>query len=236
MGEPVKLSEILNPQNPLYADRCEKCGIGFKTWLDGKSQKWCKRCIDVYRRREKLKPETAERLIQNIVEPLYSAARLSDLDVSLKEKLLNLKYSQDVFMYGKIGTGKTYAMAALIRCYIYEGYECRRLNFDDFCVSVRATYSPKSKKTEEEMIEPLKNIDKLFIDDLGLRGKEESDFVYSTFYSILNKRQERRLSTFITSNKSIEQLAKTFDARVASRLQTALIIELSGDDRRKAVK
>lgn len=236
MDELVKLSEVLNPQNPL-SDKCDNCGVGFKyimTQNDNmrKQRLWCKRCIDVYCRKEKLTGSYAEQLIQEIVEPLYSVAKLDDLDADLKDKLLTLKYGQDVFMYGLIGTGKTYAMAALVRHYTYEGYECRRLNFDDFCVSVRATYSPTSKKTEEEMVEPLKQIDKLFIDDLGLRSVEESNFVYGTFYSILNKRQERLLPTFITSNKSIDQLSRTFDARIASRLQPALIIELKGEDRR----
>jgi DNA replication protein DnaC len=92
--------------------------------------------------------------------------------------------------------------------------------------------SPASKKTEWDLIEPLKDVDKLFIDDLGLRSKQETDFAYVTFFSILNKRQERRLPTFVTSNKSIEQLGLSFDARVASRLQTALIIEMTGQDRR----
>jgi len=236
MDEPQQLGEILNDR--LFV-KCESCGVGFKMWDSNKQEyrKWCRRCVDVYHRKKGLKPEKAERLIQDTVEPLYSVAKLDDLAADLKDKLLALKYGQDVFMYGQIGTGKTYAMAALIRHYIYEGFECRRLNFDDFCVSVRATFSPTSKRTEEEIVEPLKWIvDKLFIDDLGLRSIEESNFVYGTFYSILNKRQERLLPTFITSNKSIDQLSRTFDARIASRLKPALIIELIGKDRREMDK
>jgi len=136
-------------------------------------------------------------------------------------------------MFGPVGTGKTHAMAALIRHDIYEGFQVERINFDDFCVQVRSTMSPASKRTEWCLIEPLKNVDKLFIDDLGLRGKQETDFSYVTLYSILNKRQERRLPTFISSNKSIEQLGQSFDARVASRLRTALVIEFTGEDRRQ---
>ena len=179
--------------------------------------------------------EKAERNILNLVGSLYLDAKLGDLDEQTREKLLRLGPGQDVFMFGPVGTGKTYAMAALIRHYVYEGFEVERINFDDFCVQVRSTMSPASKKTEWDLIEPLKGVDKLFIDDLGLRGKQESDFSYVTLYSILNKRQERRLPTFISSNKGIEQLGLSFDARVASRLRTALIIELKGVDRRRAV-
>ena len=178
--------------------------------------------------------EKTERSILGLVGSLYLDAKLDDLDDAVRGELLALENGQDVFMFGPVGTGKTYAMAALIRHYINEGYEVKRINFDDFCVQVRSTMSPASKKTEWDLIEPLKDVDKLFIDDLGLRGKQESDFSYVTLYSILNKRQERRLPTFISSNKGIEQLGLSFDARVASRLRTAVIIEMTGPDRRRA--
>jgi DNA replication protein DnaC len=174
----------------------------------------------------------AERRILKQVGALYLDAKLDDLDEQVREKLLALESGRDVFMHGAIGTGKTYANAALIRRYVYEGYECMRINFDDFCVQVRSTMSPVSKLTEWDMIEPLKQVDRLFVDDLGLRSKQEKDFAYVTLYSILNKRQERMLPTFISSNKSIEQLGQSFDARVASRLQTALVIEFTGEDKR----
>jgi DNA replication protein DnaC len=170
-----------------------------------------------------------------LVGSLYLDVKLDDLDKyhpQLREKLLALEPGQDVFMFGPVGVGKTYAMAALLKHFVYEGFECKRMNFDDFCVQIRSTMGPASKQTEYELIEPLKQADKLFIDDLGLRSKQESDFVYITLFSILNKRQERMLPTFISTNKSIEQLGQSFDSRIASRLQTALIIEMTGQDRR----
>jgi len=93
--------------------------------------------------------------------------------------------------------------------------------------------SPASKMTEWDMIEPMKNVDKLFIDDLGLRSKQETDFAYVTFYSLLNKRQERLLPTFISSNKGIDRLIEAFDSRIASRLDMALIIEMKSEGHRK---
>jgi DNA replication protein DnaC len=204
-------------------------------WWDGKQERrWCKRCIDVYRRKQSLTAERAEAIIFGLVEPLYGEASLDELSEEMQEKLLSVEYGQDVCRYGPVGVGKTFAMAALIRHYVYEGFECTRINFDDFCVEVRSTMSPAAQKTEWDMIEPLKHVDKLFIDDLGLRSKLETDFAYLTLYSILNKRQERRLATFVSSNKSVEQLGRSFDQRVASRLQTALVIELTGEDRRIA--
>jgi DNA replication protein DnaC len=235
--ETVKLGQITQglTQSPGQANlsvRCECCGYGFKHYENGESRKWCKRCIDVYYRKEKLTPDRAEKTIIEAVGVRYVDATLES-DSGIADKLLALEPGQDVFMFGAIGVGKTYTMAALLRHYVYEGFECKRINFDDFCVQVRSTMGAASKQTEYELIEPLKHIDKLFIDDLGLRSKQESDFAYITLFAILNKRQERMLPTFITTNKSIEQLGQSFDARIASRLQTALVIEMTGQDRRR---
>lgn len=178
-------------------------------------------------------PDRAEKTIFEAVGARYVDATLESIDSGIADKLLGLESGQDVFMFGPVGTGKTYAMAALLRHYVFEGFECKRINFDDFCVQVRSTMGPASKQTEYELIEPLKQADKLFIDDLGLRSKQETDFTYITLFSILNKRQEWMLPTFISTNKSIEQLGQSFDSRIASRLQTALIIEMTGEDRRQ---
>lgn len=234
--EAVKISKAISPPN-LISGRCEQCGYGLRARDQTGLRKWCRRCIDVYERKESLTVERAEKTILRLVEQLYFDAKIEDLDKTVRDKLLGLKYGQDVFMFGNVGTGKTYAMAALIRRYVNEGHICERINFDDFCVQVRSTMSPAAKKTEWDMIKPLKEVDKLFIDDLGIRGKRETDFAYVTLYSLLNKRQERMLPTFISSNKNIQQLGQSFDARIASRLQKksenpVLIIEIKGKDRR----
>jgi len=233
--EPGKLETAPSLSASLSDNRCERCGFGLKHRDHTGLRAWCRRCIDVWQRRQVLKEARAEHLILNLVGSLYLDAKLDDLEDGVRGKLLALENGRDIFLFGAVGTGKTYAMAALIRHYTYEGFEAERINFDDFCVQVRSTMSPASKRTEWDLIEPLKDVDKLFIDDLGLRGKQESDFSYVTLYSILNKRQERRLPTFVCSNKGIEQLGRSFDSRVASRLRTALVIEMKGVDRRRSV-
>lgn len=226
------MSEVIdqiNPENHLFV-KCGKCGYG----ILHKDKKWCKRCIDVWTRKQALNIDKAEKTIASLVEQLHFDACYANLDEPVVVKLDNLQYGQDVFFYGDVGVGKTWAMAAMIKKYTFEGYECERINFDDFCVNIRSTYAPAATQTECDVIEPLKHIDKLFIDDLGLRSKQESDFAYTTFFSLLNKRQERMLPTFISSNKSIEQLSQSFDNRIGSRLRTALVIHIKGIDRRKA--
>jgi DNA replication protein DnaC len=226
------METVEKPPELIISDRCRLCGFGYRPTINGKLANWCSRCRDVIGRRSSITPEQIDRFVCDTVELKYSMAQMSDLSEDIALLLAGVEYGRDIYMYGGVGVGKTYAMAALIRYYIGSGFKCTRLNFNDFCVSVRSTFSSSSKITEEEMIKPLKEVDKLFIDDLGLSSEEESKFSYQTLYSILNKRQERMLPTFISSNKTIEQIGQTFDARIASRLQGALIIKMTGKDRR----
>ena len=210
-------------------NRCENCGFGFKI----EASKYCERCWSILRRKADMKPERAEKTILSIVEPRYCFAKLEDLDKPLREKLLNIEPRRDLYIHGPAGTGKTYAMAALIRHFVYQGYKCMRMNFDDFRVVIRSTFSKVAEKTEWMIIEPYKQADKLFIDDLGLSGQAESEHAYHTLYSLLNTRQERNLPTYFSSNKDLARIEKAFDSRIVSRLRLALIINLDGIDRRK---
>lgn len=224
MGQILK-----NTMKRISAEHCEKCGVRPVIEV---GKKWCVFCNDVHFRGKRRRPEEAERIIAELVEPLYVNATLSDISRLLMEKLSDRKPTQDLYLYGLPGRGKTYIMAALIRHYTGQGYNCYRICFDDFCCQVRSTMSPASKLTEWDLTEPLKKFDMLFIDDLGLRSKQETDFVYITLYSIINKRQERLLPTFISSNKDLGRLRDSFDERIVSRLRTALVVEVDGKDRR----
>jgi DNA replication protein DnaC len=180
----------------LIGNRCDNCGIGLRH-IDKEGERlWCERCSGAYYRKEKLTEQKAERIIVGLVEPLYYEATIETLEPGIQGKLSDLKTGQDLFLFGPAGVGKTHTMAALIRKYIYEGFQCKRINFDSFCLKVRSTFAPAAKETAWELTEELKSIDKLFIDDLGLRSNSESQFVYDTFYDILNKRKERIINAF----------------------------------------
>lgn len=233
MSEPERISQSVQAvMKTISVERCDNCFIRPRQ----NEKKWCSYCVDKYWRKQNLTSSQVDRDTLKLVEPLYANAVLDDLEPDIREKLLHRRPSQDVYLFGLPGRGKTYAMAALIRYYIGEGYKCKRICFDDFCCQVRSTMSIASRQTEWEMTKPYKEVDMLFIDDLGLRTKEESDFAYITFYSILNKRQERLLPTFISSNKSLDRLRNSFDERIVSRLNTALVIELIGKDKRRFEK
>ena len=233
--EQVKSLNSIVKKNNLFGS-CDNCGLRHRHTDATGLRKWCSRCIDVFHRKTEVTTGKAERQILNMVGEKYRNANFKDFtgsDVVIREAMLAVKPDEDIFVYGQVGTGKTYALAALLRNKIYEGFTCKRINFDDFCVELRTTMSPTAERNEFDITEPLRETDVLFIDDLGLRSKQETDFAYVTLYSLLNKRQERMLPTYICSNKTIEQLGRNFDARIASRLSTAKAILVNGQDRRR---
>ena len=241
--ETEKLSQSLAS---LVSDKCEKCGIrvkqvgrmemNYKTCKKERPvSKYCTRCIRILRNAKVLEdyPERILFLLRGLVEDKYIGAELSHIPEEYRKPIIDLAPDDDLFLWGGVGIGKTYAMAALIKDYLCNGFDVERINFDNFCCRVRSTFNKTSKITENDLITKMTDVDKLFIDDLGLRSEQETNFAYATLYSIFNKRQERGLPTLITTNKSIDDLASSFDIRIASRLASAVSIEMIGDDRRK---
>ena len=209
---------------------CGNC----QTRLKFEDKEWCERCIEVYRRAKSLstRPKIVAKAIVELVGEEYMDATISHIDEKYWKPFLHSGV-EDVFLWGDVGRGKTYLMAAMIREYILLGYTCERINFDDFCSKIRSTMNSNSTITEHSLVKELKDVDKLFIDDMGLRSRAETEFVFVTFFSILDNRQSRLLQTFISTNKTIAQLSTNFDRRIASRLSTAVNIHMTGEDRRK---
>jgi len=216
---------ISNTLQGLISDKCERCGI--RAVVPGKKQ--CGRCIELWHRQQNLSAKKVLKILTSLVGEEYIKADLGHIEI--KDQLLNLG-SNSLFLWGDIGAGKTYAMAALIKHYLSGGYSCERVNFDDFCCRVRSTMTLSSKTTEYDLIQQMVEVDKLFIDDIGLRSKQETDFAYVTLYAILNKRIEKQLPTYISTNKNIERLTEAFDSRIASRLKLFVEIKMSGKDKR----
>jgi len=181
-----------------------------------------------------------ESSIIRLTDPLYATAQLQDLSDKFQEKIQQLPDDKGLLLWGIQGVGKSYAMAALMRYFFIEGFDVVQVSYEMLCLQVRDTFKAGSTKGEIDVIKPLLAPDKLFIEDVGTTvsiGQQESDFSLRTFLVILDKRLRDCRPTFITTNKSVEELGKSFDARIASRLQQACeIVHLTGEDRRAVKK
>jgi DNA replication protein DnaC len=170
-----------------------------------------------------------------VVPDRYMVAKIEDLPTKLQE-LFTGEIDNGVLLWGSTGAGKTYAMAALAKKYIKDGFKVLRAHYEMLCLQIRDTYNPKASQTEWGIIEPLLNCDKLFIEDVGVShriGKQESDHSTRTLQVLIDIRLERCRPTFITTNKSVENLAKSFDERIGDRLRLFHVFQMTARSKRK---
>lgn len=231
------INEILGAKNLSTAKQskfkiCEKCKENAADSMAGILCHVCYRKI-LY---EKL-PEEQQRLeLLMTVPEQFLVADLSHLAKGLRI-MLTRKTETGVFLWGPPGVGKSYALCALAKSLVAEGYIVRRVNYELLCLKIRDTFKPTAKQSEWEVIEPFIECDKLIIEDIGTTrsiDSKESDFSLRTLLVLLDLRLEHCRSTYISTNKSVENLAKSFDARVGDRLRMYAIAKISGESKRKS--
>jgi len=143
-------------------------------------------------------------------------------------------------LWGGVGTGKTHAVAAIVRAAVLQTrgeIRVERAAYDRLILELRDCFKPGVTRSELDVLRPYLGADILWLDDLGasesLTGAA-TDFQVRTVQTLLDDRIEQNRPTFITTNLSPENLRRVFDERIASRLHTFRIVELRGPDRRIA--
>ena len=168
---------------------------------------------------------------------LYQRARMDDLSPALVAKFAELPEWRGLCLWGGPGVGKSHAMAAIAFHFAERGIEVCRVKYESLCMQIRGTYRDGSKASDADILRRYTTPPVLILEDIGTTvgiERQESDFSLRVLYMILDDRIEAMKPTFITTNKSVEELGKSFDARIASRiLQACSIIKVDGRDRRK---
>jgi DNA replication protein DnaC len=145
-----------------------------------------------------------------------------------------------LLLWGPVGTGKTHAIAALVRRIIVKaqgGVRVERVAFSTLLRELRECFRPEAERSEMDALRPYLSAEILWLEDLGADqglGAQSTDFAVRTAELLIDGRMEQEKPTFVTSNLSVESLKESFDERIASRLCTFTIIKLVGCDRRKS--
>ena len=185
-------------------------------------------------RRERI--DKIRRALKTSIPFAFWGAHLRKLNRPFASQLTNYDFRIGLVLVGSTGTGKTFAMASLMRRFIASGQACVRIGWEMLCIEIRGTYQKDSTKTEEQILKRLLWPRHLFIEDIGA-GKAidapETDFAKRILYVLIDTRLENGLPTYITTNKTREQLAASFDERIASRLSCFKWIAVGGNDKRK---
>lgn len=118
------------------------------------------------------------------------------------------------------GSGKTRLAASIGNALI----KTKRLGVKyittiDLLNEIKKTYSKDSKVTESELLEAIKSVEALIMDDVGV--EESKPWVNTIFYSILNGRMINKKVTIFTSNSTIDKLQH--DDRIRNRIEKMAI-------------
>jgi len=165
------------------------------------------------------------------VLPRYQACSLDNFKGKLPA-------SRPAFVCGPPGTGKTHLAVGYLREEIISlGRVNPRLfvRAIDLLREIRETFRDGSHLSETEILGKYgRAIPFLVLDDLG--SEKVTDFVLQTLYDILDRRYGECLETLITSNLTLDQLARHYEShgdRLASRIAgMGAVMVLKGKDRR----
>ena len=134
---------------------------------------------------------------------------------------------RNLLLTGKSGLGKTYLLRSIAERLIERDVNVLIISAYKMLEIVRKAYF-----SNEEAAEEITETEVLMIDDLGSEPLMQNVTVEQLF-NLLNERQNRRLSTIISTNLTIPEIQSRYTERIASRLRDRnnwKIITLEGKD------
>lgn len=202
--------------------RCRECGkdLDYQEWMNFGI---CITCKEERRMKQK---------IQQIDDKISSKIPLKYQKIeSDHPEFLKMSMSENLFLTGSTGTGKTVLACSIAKKAIRNYEEISYISYPAFIMKLQNAFKKDTENPFEIAEGVAKDSNILFIDDLG--AEKITDFVRQITYFILNEREQRCLKTVITSNFSLSQLDEQVDPRISSRIAgMCRVIKMSGEDRR----
>lgn len=142
--------------------------------------------------------------------PKAEQANLKDV-LSTAKEFAKDPHGWLVFL-GEHGCGKTHLAAAIANYRANRGHPVVFKEVPDLLDHLRATYSPQSAATYDQVFQGVRSAPLLILDDLGTESA--TPWAQEKLYQIINYRYAAKLPTVITMNKEMEEM----DPRLASRM------------------
>jgi len=134
------------------------------------------------------------------------------------------------YIYGGAGSGKTVRAARLIMVAEKQAYLSTRPYPGAIFISVPGLFSEIKRcfddktRSEHDVLDKYKQAEILVLDDFGV--DKPTEWVYQTFYLIINFRYENMKTTIITSNYPLKEVQELWnDVRIISRIERMCAIE-----------
>lgn len=125
-----------------------------------------------------------------------------------------------VVFLGSNGCGKTHLAAAIGNYQLQQGKPVIFVFVPDLLDHLRATFSPDSKVTYDELFERVKQAPLLILDDFGEQAA--TPWAQEKLYQLINHRYNDRLPTVITTCLALENM----ETRIASRLADPRLVSV----------
>jgi len=99
---------------------------------------------------------------------------------------------------GPSGVGKTHLAVAALKELIHRGHAGLFCDYRELLKEIQASYNPASESTEMRILEPIRTVEVLVLDDLG--ASKPSAWVLDIIGLVLNARYNERRVTILTTN------------------------------------
>lgn len=167
--------------------------------------------------------------------PVTTSAKRETISY-IKEFLSSNGKSYNLLIQGNPGTGKTHLCVAIARNLIEKGHIVGFLTTGQLLSKIKSTYNKAAMKTEENIIEDIKKLDLLILDDLGAEAiGGNSDWRETMILEIVESRSGK--PTIYTSNLTDIDLPLALGKRTSSRLyDNTRFIDLFTEDYRKKLQ
>ena len=103
-----------------------------------------------------------------------------------------------LLLMGPSGVGKTHLAVAALKELIARGHGGLFCDYRELLKEIQGSYNPASESTEMKILEPIRTVEILVLDDLG--ASKPSDWVRDIVGIVLNARYNEKRTTIITTN------------------------------------
>jgi DNA replication protein DnaC len=103
-----------------------------------------------------------------------------------------------LLLIGPSGVGKTHLAVAALKELIHRGHAGLFCDYRELLKEIQSSYNPASESTEMGILEPIRTVEILVLDDLG--ASKPSDWVRDIVGIVLNARYNEKRTTIITTN------------------------------------
>lgn len=176
-------------------------------------------CLDYYSDRQ-VDPKTGK-TSRAIMEHAYQTC---------KNFVQNFGHTSDnIFLYGDVGVGKTFLSNCIARDLIDAGYSVLYYSAPNlFNILAQGTFDHNDYESKQ-MQQYVYDCDLLIVDDLGT--ELANAFTASQFFTCINERLLNMKSTVVSTNLSLDSLADLYTERSFSRITSNyILLRLFGDD------